>query len=259
MELAYAHTPVGRLHYARAGSGPSLLCLHQTPRSFDEYRELIPLLSPHFDVIAMDTPGMGQSSPAPHEASIECYADAAVALIDDLGLDEVSVVGHHTGGVIAIDLAARFPERIRRIVVSSTPYIDAAARDRRRGKVTVDDFDIEPDGTHLIELWQRRRAFYPANRPDVLQRCIHDAIAARDAAEGHHAVSRYAMERSIAGVRCPTLCVGASADPFASPELEPLSSRIANAATATIEGGTVGLLEDKADEMASLIIAFVLG
>ena len=91
----------------------------------------------------------------------------------------------------------------------------------------------------------------------MLERFVRDALAARDAEEGHRAVGRYRMEDTIGLVRAPTLCLGASADPFAFPELEPLAARIAGARTVVIEGGTVGLLEDKAPEVAEAVLAFL--
>ena len=48
------------MHYAECGRGPdTVLCLHQTPRSWDEYRETLPRLGERYRAIAMDTPGMG--------------------------------------------------------------------------------------------------------------------------------------------------------------------------------------------------------
>jgi len=257
VRFGYAETHFGQIHYAECGDGPPLLCLHQTPRSWDEYAELLPLLGASRRAIAMDTLGMGMSSPPPGDASIEIYARGAVALLDALVIDRTSVMGHHTGGIIAIELAARFPERVDRLVLSSTAFVDAASRERRKNRPPIDLVERAEDGSHLTELWRRRQAFYPPNRPDVLERFVHDAIAAREPEEGHLAVGRYVMEDAIALVVAPTLCIGASADPYAFPELEPLAARLSDVRTAVIDGGTVGLLEDKAPEIAGLVIAFL--
>ncbi len=45
VRFGYADTSFGQLHYAEQGRGPVILLLHQTPRSWDEFRELIPLLA----------------------------------------------------------------------------------------------------------------------------------------------------------------------------------------------------------------------
>jgi pimeloyl-ACP methyl ester carboxylesterase len=64
----YIETSLGQLHYAEQGAGKPMLLLHQTPRSFDEFRELIPLLAHDNRVIAMDMYGFGRSAkfPIPH-------------------------------------------------------------------------------------------------------------------------------------------------------------------------------------------------
>lgn len=259
LRFTYLDTPFGQIHCAQAGDpvAAPLLCLHQTPRSWDEYREMLPLLADSSWVIAVDTLGMGRSASPPGEASIEVYADAAVAALDALDIDRASLMGHHTGGVIAVDVAARYPERVDRLVLSSTAWVDEASRERRRRRRPIDGVETRPDGSHLFELWQRRQGFYPPNRPDVLERYVHDAIAARDAEEGHLAVGRYRMEDAVGRIVSPALCIGASADPYAFADLEPLARRIDGAATAVVEGGTVGLLEDKAPEVAAIVLAFL--
>ena len=87
VRFGYADTHFGQIHYAECGDGPPLLCLHQTPRSCDEYAELLPLLGVARHAIAMDTLGMGASAPLSGEASTEVYARAAVALLDALAID----------------------------------------------------------------------------------------------------------------------------------------------------------------------------
>ena len=259
LRFAYVDTANGQIHCAVIGrlDAPPVLCLHQTPRSWDEYRELLPFLASHFRIVAMDTPGMGASAAPAGPASIEYYADTAALLLDALAIERASIVGHHTGGVIAVDLAARYPERVDRLVLSSTAWVDAVNRKRRQGRRPIDAVEERADGSHLTELWALRQAFYPPHRPDVLSRFVHDAIAARDPEEGHLAVGRYRMEDTIDRVVAPALCIGASADPYAFPELDALVRRLPGAERAVIEGGTVGLLEDRAAEVSALIIRFL--
>lgn len=253
----YADTPYGQLHYAECGEGPPVVLLHQTPRSWDEYREVLPLLGRTHRAIAMDTLGFGASAPLA-EHSIEAYAAAAVAFLDALGLRRAALVGHHTGGVVAVEAAARAPERIEALVLSSTPYVDAAGRAARRGRPPIDHVDPDPDGAHLAELWRRRRGFYPPGRPDLLTRFVRDALTLGDDVEkGHEAVARYRMEDRIGLVRCPVLCVGASADPHAFPELKPLSERLHATEVAVIEGGMVPLMEEHPAEVTNMIVRFL--
>jgi pimeloyl-ACP methyl ester carboxylesterase len=65
-------------------------------------------------------------------------------------------------------------------------------------------------------------------------------------------------QQRVAGlVQCPVLCIGASADPFAFPDLEPLAARFPVAAIAVIEGGMVPLMEQRPAEVAEVISEFL--
>ena len=100
-----AELSVGQIHYAECGErqAKAVLLLHQTPRSWDEYRDVLPVLGRHFRAIAMDTIGFGDSTkPALGQDSIEHWAQTAIDLADALGIARLSVVGHHTGAAIAI-------------------------------------------------------------------------------------------------------------------------------------------------------------
>lgn len=257
LRKAYADTSFGQVHFVECGTGAPVLLLHQTPRSWDEYAELLPLLGRRVRAIAMDTIGFGASAPLA-EHTIGNYAAAAIELLDALGIDEVDLLGHHTGGVVAVEIAAREPRRVRRAVLSSTPYIDAEARQRRRRRPRTPVSD-QMDGSHLLELWHRRQDFYPADRPDLLSRYVRDAlILGADVERGHDAVSAYRMEERIGLIRCPVLCLGASADPFAFPELERLAGQLPTADKAVIDGGMVPLMEQHATEVTGLVLDFLL-
>jgi len=266
----YVDVSFGQVHVASVEPDPHhptspalpVVCLHQTPRSWDEYREVLPALGRHRAAFAPDTPGMGASDPAPgtgeHGAgSIEALAAGLREAIDVLGLDRFHLVGHHTGGVIAVELAAMDPDRIGRLVLSSTPLIDAKARAARRDRPPVDGVEVSEDGEHLRELWNGRRTFYPPDRPDVLQRFLRDALAVEDAQAGHHAVSTYRMEDRLGALaETPTLLIGHRRDPHAAPHLEPLAERLEHAQVAWIEDGMVPL-EFTASQFAQIVGNFL--
>lgn len=125
---AFADLSVGQVHYASCGAidAPPVLLLHQSPRSWREYETVLPLLGARHRAIAMDTVGFGDSAAGGEPASIAHWARVAAELLDALRIERVAVVGHHTGGVIAIELAAALGERVRALVLSSTPYTDEA-------------------------------------------------------------------------------------------------------------------------------------
>ena len=258
MRRAFADTPEGQIHYRTAGEGRAVLLLHQTPRSSDEYRDVIPILSRDFRVIAMDTIGYGDSYKPPRTCSIEDYARGAVSLLDALGVPSACVVGHHTGAVIGIELAASYPERVLRLVLSASPYIDAAERERRRGRPLVDHVEAKADGGHLVELWVGRMGFYPPGRPDLLERFLTDALKAGEKLEeGHRACSAYRMEEKLGRVRCPTLVLCGAEDPFSYPRTELVAQHIPGSRTYLIPGGTVAVVDQMPAEFAAAIQGFL--
>ncbi len=254
----FADTPEGQIHYAMAGQGKPVLLLHQTPRSWDEYRDVLPLIGKRYWAIAMDTVGFGDSYRPQGEGSIEAYGQGVISFLDAMAINRASIVGHHTGGVIAVEVAASCPERVDKLVLSSTPYVDAQDRERRKTRPPIDEVEFKQDGSHLTELWQKRMTFYPKNRPDLLTRLVIDALRVGERMEdGHRAVSRYKMEDKLRLVKAPTLVVAGSEDPFSFPRMNPLSEAIKGSKTAVIEGGMVPMVDQMPEEFARTVIGFL--
>lgn len=255
----YADSPFGQLHYAESGAGPALLLLHQTPRSHDEFRELVPLLAREHRVFAMDMLGFGFSASLPAPQTIEQYAAGALAFLDALQVEQAAVLGHHTGGAVAIEMAALRPDRVTALVLSSAPWSDRDFR-ASHSKPGVDAVTPDPGGRHLIDLWNGRRPYYPAGHA-LLDRFVHDALAPGvDPVEGHLAVGRYVMEARIGHVVAPTLLIGAAADPFAFPNVDPLREHLVSARAvdvAVIAAGTIPLMEQFPEEVARHVLPFL--
>jgi pimeloyl-ACP methyl ester carboxylesterase len=252
--------PHGTVHYAEAGEGDVVLLLHQTPRSWDEYRDVLPLLGSRRRAVAMDTIGFGDSSPLPIGSdSIETWAQVALSVLDALSVERVDVVGHHTGAVIATEVAVTNPQRVRSLVLSSSPFDAAEARARHAsGRAVVDDVERRSDGSHLVELWQMRAEFYPEGNIDLLERFILDALKAGPrAAEGHRVVARYDMQSAVARLTCPVLLVAATADPFAYPALARMREALPDANVAEIREGTVALPDQLPNEFAAAVERFL--
>ncbi|WP_040167377.1 alpha/beta fold hydrolase [Microbacterium gorillae] len=257
---AYADTPLGQIHFAEAGTGDPLILLHQTPRSHDEFREVMPLLAGDRRVIAPDMIGFGLSAKPDDAQSIELYARGVVALADALGLTEFAVLGHHTGMFVAVEVAAMVPDRVTAAVFSGAELGDAEFR-ADTGDGGVDDAPRRPDGSHLTTLWAQRLPFYPPDRPDILDRFIHDALAPGvDPREGHEACARYRMEDRLDLVRAPLLVLAAPEDPFSYPHRDRVAAAFPHAPhvqTVDVPGGGIPLMEVKPAEVAAAVTAFL--
>ncbi|SEF33415.1 alpha/beta hydrolase [Variovorax sp. NFACC27] len=256
---AFADLSVGQVHYAACGdpASPAVLLLHQSPRSWTEYRAVLPLIGAHRRAIAMDTAGFGDSADGGVPASIEQWASVARELLDALNITQVDVVGHHTGGVVAVELAAAFPERVRSLVLSSTPYTDEPFRKARAQRPPIDEVAPSEDGTHLAALWQKRQGFYPPGRPDLLEAFVLDALKVERVEEGHRAVASYRMEERIDRIVQPVLIVRATEDPFAAPHAAELQHHLPQARIVDIEGGMVPLPDQMPEAFARVVLDFL--
>lgn len=249
----YLPGPFGQVHLREAGAGPLVLLLHQVPRSSDEYRDVLPhLAAAGLHAVAVDLPGYGASDPATRD-SIEAYADAVAAVAAALADGPYALVGHHTGGVVAIELAARDPQAVRSLVLSSTPYVDAAHR--ARPAHGVDDVTPDPEGGHLQALWRGRQGFYPPGRPDLLERFVRDALTAgtERSHAGHAGVRAYRMEDRLPLVLASTLLLVAPDDPFAAAHVPRLTAALPGAAVRQLAGGMVPLPDQLPEQFAAAV------
>jgi pimeloyl-ACP methyl ester carboxylesterase len=232
--------------------------LHQTPRSWDEYRDVIPMLAENFRVFAMDTIGFGDSDKPDVPASVEGYGQGVVGFLDAIGLVRTSIVGHHTGGVIAVEVAATRPERVDRLVLSGTTCVDEEGRRIAAEWPSIDLVEFSPDGRHLMDLWQKRMSYYPPDRPDLLHRLVLDCLRVIDRVEdGHVAVDTYRMEDRLPNIEAPTLLMCGVEDWAAYPDLERLKKYLPDAQVVEVADAGVPLPDHRPEVFSRIVTDFL--
>ncbi|MDD3352924.1 alpha/beta hydrolase [Zoogloea sp.] len=105
-----------------------LLFLHGVSGGAAGALDLLPALTPPgWRGLAWDMPGYGTSAPI-RSLDFNLLADALIALLDAAGLDQAVLVGHSMGGMVALQVAARFPNRVSGLVLACcTPAFGAAS------------------------------------------------------------------------------------------------------------------------------------
>ena len=104
-------------HYAEAGGGEDVvLCLHGWPQHWYEWRHLMPALADRHRVLALDLRGFGWSEAPKSGYEKEELASDVLAVLDELGLERVKLVGHDWGGWIGFLLALKAPQRFERFL-----------------------------------------------------------------------------------------------------------------------------------------------
>jgi len=106
------------VHYVEAGEGHPILLI---PGAFSTYRHwnrVIPYLSKHYKLLCMDYLGAGDSDKpkSGFRYTIEEQADLIVKMMEALHIPQMDILGVSYGGAIALNLAARYPERVGKIV-----------------------------------------------------------------------------------------------------------------------------------------------
>jgi pimeloyl-ACP methyl ester carboxylesterase len=252
----YVDTRVGQMHLAESGSGMPVLFLHQTPRSWTEYIRVLPIAGRHLHAMALDTLGFGQSAHT-DEFSIEQFADGVEAVLDALDLGQVALVGHHTGAVIALEVATRDPARLSALVLSAMPLVTPERRERVRNRPPIDHVEPATDGSHLTELWRLRRGLYEVGEEDHLTRFVIDALQVLERVEdGHVAVNEYEMVPRLSLVRTRTLLVCGADDTYSLPD-QPALAQVLGCELTVIDGGGVSLPEQRPDAFAKAVLSFV--
>jgi haloalkane dehalogenase len=112
--------------YTDTGSGEPLVLLHGIPTWSYLFHDVIPRLEPHFRVVAPDFLGHGYSDRRDRfDRSLVAQTAAVLALLDDLGIERATFVGHDTGGGVALILGVEHPERVQRLVLTNIVAYDS--------------------------------------------------------------------------------------------------------------------------------------
>jgi pimeloyl-ACP methyl ester carboxylesterase len=112
------------IYYELHGGGDRvpLLLIHGGGSTIESnWAALLPLVTDRA-VLAVELQGHGHTSPGTVPASFERSADQVASLLEQLGLGAVDVLGFSNGGQVAMQLAARHPELLNRLIIASAPF-----------------------------------------------------------------------------------------------------------------------------------------
>jgi pimeloyl-ACP methyl ester carboxylesterase len=277
------HIQVGtaRVAYLDDGDGPPLLLLHGCPFSSYIWRQVIPLLRPHFRCIAPDLLGLGDTeTPLGADWSLPAQAATVVGLLDALGIDTAHVVAHDHGAATAQLIAADQPSRIRRLVLTNAEaYDNWPSRDELP---FIRATQLPVVGNLVMWAWARPallryalRSGHAVYDPAVLTPELLRGYIAANLADRHRRgktrrflagqldpANHRATTDALPGLRAfdhPTLIVWGRDDPHFGPEwAHRLRDDIPGAVRLELLPGTGHLLmEEHPDDLARLVLDFL--
>lgn len=121
-ETAYAPVNGLEMYYEVRGEGEPVVVLHGAYMTVDAMAGIVSELAKTRRVIAVELQGHGRTADADRPITYEQMADDVAALIEHLGLEKTDVFGFSMGSGVAVQLAVRHPEVVRRMVVASVSY-----------------------------------------------------------------------------------------------------------------------------------------
>jgi pimeloyl-ACP methyl ester carboxylesterase len=189
------------LYYETHGAGRPLILLHGGLGSGEMFGPVLPQLTQRHQVIAVDLQGHGRTADIDRPIDVRLMADDIAALIDHLGLEKPDVVGYSLGGGVALQTAAKYPAKVRRLVaVSANVRPDAIYPEMRaqQGQVSASAMDFMKD-TPMYQLYQK-----VAPRPEDFPRLL-DKI-------GESMSHDFDFSEDVRGLKVPTLIVAGDAD-----------------------------------------------
>jgi pimeloyl-ACP methyl ester carboxylesterase len=121
----YADVNGIKLYHKIYGEGEPLVLIHGGLTTIGEMQGWVRPLAKTHQVIAVEMQGHGRTADTDRPMSFTTMGDDIAALIDHLMIPEAYLVGHSFGGACAIRAAIQHPEKVRRLVVISSPYTRA--------------------------------------------------------------------------------------------------------------------------------------
>jgi 3-oxoadipate enol-lactonase len=229
------------LRYELTGAGErTVVLIHEMGGTLESWGDVVPILATTRQVLRYDTRGAGLSEKVRGALTFDTMADDLIALLDALGIKQkIALAGVAVGGGIALNAAARFPDRIAAVVAGS-PAVGIGP-DRRPGVLARID-KLEREGMRSVAEASHDSGYPAALRGD---RTRFDAFRARwlgndpaSYATIYRMLANSDLEFALGRISCPVLVLGGKHDGTRPPAaVEPLVKVIPGARYALIETG----------------------
>jgi pimeloyl-ACP methyl ester carboxylesterase len=189
------------LYYESHGTGEPLILLHGGLGATEMFGEVLPLLSKTRRVIAVDLQAHGRTADIDRPMTFEAMADDIAALMKHLEIERADVMGYSLGGGVALRIAVRHPDMVRKLVLVSIAFkLDGWYPEIVSGMAHVGAGSAEAmKQTPMYQLYARI-APKPADWPVLLTKI------------GELLRMDYDWSKDVAAIKAPTLLVFGDAD-----------------------------------------------
>lgn len=261
-----AHVPL-TVAYSEAGVGEPVVLLHGIPTWSYLYHDVIPMLASHCRILAPDFLGHGYSDRRDcFDRSLVAQTAMVLRFLDHLGIEQATMVGHDTGGGVALIMGIEHPDRVKRLVLcnvvayDSWPIDDMIAlgnpqwRDKPPKEVAEFVASGLPDGLHNSERLTaefREAIVAPYSDEEGKISLIRNASALNT----NHTTALVDRHKNI---DAPTLVLWGVHDPWQTiRDGERLAAEIPGARLKRLENASHWLQQDAPDAFAEEVLKFI--
>lgn len=121
-QTGYAYVNGLKMYYEIHGTGEPLVMLHGGMSTIGAFYRILPALATSRQIIAVEQQGHGHTADIDRPFSFEHMADDTATLLQQLGIKKADVFGYSDGGMVALKMAVRHPDLVRRLAISSAVY-----------------------------------------------------------------------------------------------------------------------------------------
>jgi pimeloyl-ACP methyl ester carboxylesterase len=239
-----------QLHYITAGEGPDVFLLHGFLGNLAVWHlYMMPILRREFRVTTYDLRGHGYSEMTPTGYGAKTMAEDLLRLMDAMGINKTSLMGHSFGADICLYFALKHPDRVDKILALE-PGLAALAHDRKDPNwigwaawvakleecgLTIPE-DKKADALHLLQLSLETPKFYgparglPRNREPLLKLLRETSLI-----DDYETVDELTLE-ALGRIHTPVQLVYGDKSHFLG-SWEPIKSRLPNCSSVLLPGG----------------------
>lgn len=251
------------LYYERHGRGEPLLLIQGTLDSM-AWGYQLPALSQKYEVIIFDHRGTGRTDAPEAPYSVEEMTNDSLGLIDALGVSRAHLLGYSIGGCIALEMAAKRPESVAKLVIAAS-YNEISPLGRYRTKVWSEIFKEDKTADRIYKSFLpwffSDRFFENEANPEAF---IHNALNSpypmtmqgilglSAAITGYHGI------KDMSSIKSPTLVIAGSEDLAAPVKLgKRIADGIKGAQLTVLEGAAHAMIFEDAERFNKTVLDFL--
>ena len=250
--------PANELNYEIGGHGRNVVLLHPVGLDLTFLTPIADILRQEFTVLTVDQRGHGKSLAQSPAHSLVDYAEDVHVLLTKLAFAPTAVVGFSFGGMVAQELALKYPQDVSALVIcASRAWLPAVARDIARARGD----DARQRGMRDVLEATLDRWFTPPFRASGKDDAARARLLSGDVegwAQAWHAMAAVDTLPRLSNVRIPTLCLAGDMDKSSPPEVvKEMAAAIPAARYAELKGAPHMLFLEQPEATARVVGNFL--